>query len=263
MAVRKTSTKTSPKTSSKTVTKTSATVARPKTTVKRKTTRKTSPQTEPVVTISEMNESTVSGSARDRISSLRNNRYFLPLVLVILVLVLGYLFAKWAIIAFVDYRPITRFALYNQLDQKFGDGIKEQMISEALIKNEASKRGVSVSEDDVNAEFKKYEDQLGSKDALESALKAQNIPLDDFRNQLKIQLLIKKMFGQNVSVTDEEINQQYEQNKEQYQATATEDASATAKIHDQIKDQLTQQKISENFRKWLADAQKSNRVIRY
>ncbi len=245
MAVRKTSTKKTATTPKKTV---------------RKSVRKTE-MMEPVLT-QEMTEATVSRFPQSVSGFMENRKLVLSILGLLALLLLGYLFAKWAVIAFVDYRPITRFSLYKQLDQKFGEGIKEQMISEALILSESRKRNVDVSQDEVNAEYKKYEDQLGSKDALESALKAQNIAIDDFRNQLRIQLLIKKMFGQGVNVSDEEVNKYYEENKEQYQATS-EDASSTAKLHDQIKDQLVQQKVSEAFRKWLGETQKSNRVVRY
>jgi hypothetical protein len=181
-------------------------------------------------------------------------------IILLVVLFLGYLLYRWAVIAWVDGKPITRFALYNELETRYGQTAKDQLISEALINNEARNRHVTVSEDEVNGEIKKYEEQLGGTDNLKSALQMQGLGLEDFKKNLRIQLVIKKMFADQSVVTDQDVIAYFEENKAQFPPEDIESGTPSANLRDQISDQLKQQKLSETFRKWLDEAQKGTRV---
>ena len=67
-----------------------------------------------------------------------------------LLVVLGYLLSRFFVIAWVDNKPITRAEFYNNLDKRYGKDLREQMIVEKLLDNEAERRNVSVSNDELN-----------------------------------------------------------------------------------------------------------------
>ncbi|MBI3485555.1 SurA N-terminal domain-containing protein [Candidatus Daviesbacteria bacterium] len=190
--------------------------------------------------------------------SLPRNKKLPVIVLSVLVLAgLLFLISKWLVFAWVDKIPVTRVELYKRLDARYGKDIKDQIITEQLILNEARNRGVSVSNDEINAEYKKIQDQVGA-EMLTSLLSQQNVNENTFRDQLKFQILVRKMFSQNVSVSDDEVNKVIEQ-----QASGSANpAPVDDKQKQEIKDQLLQQKISQNFKTWLQGALQSSRVIR-
>ncbi len=183
---------------------------------------------------------------------------FLALLgLVILLLAAG----KFFIVAWVDKRPITRFEEYKVLEQRYGKDVKEQLIVEKLVFIEAGKRGIKVSNQELNNEIRKIEGEQGGKDNLNQALQAQGITQEEFKKLVSLQILRQRMFGNNVNVSDDEINKYLQENNQQL--SGTEDASTSARIKESVKQQLLQQKINTEFSNWLKQNLQSSRVVRY
>jgi hypothetical protein len=204
----------------------------------------------------------------DSDSSTRSNRFkfnkkfsFLLLLigLVAIVILLG---NKFFVVAWVDKKPLTRWEYYQSLDKKYGNDTKEQMIVEKLITSEADKRGVSVTSTDIQNEIKKFETEQGGADRLDQILQLQGLSRDDLNRLVKLQLLKQKLFGTDVNVSDQEVTQYMDQNKDQLPDLTTADASTSAQIKSQVQDQLKQQKVNQNFQNWLNSNLQSNRVIR-
>lgn len=163
--------------------------------------------------------------------------------------------SRYLVVAWVDNKPITRFEFYKSLDQKYGKDVKEQIIVERLIDEEAIKRGVRISDNDINNEISKIEKEQGGKEKLDQILQIQNISNTEFRKLVRLQLLRQKMFGQNIEVKDEEVKKFLEENKEQF-------PEVNDQVRNQVKEQLKQQKLGTDFNKWLQDSLKSSRVKR-
>lgn len=168
---------------------------------------------------------------------------------------------KYLVIAWVDGKPVTRFEEYQTLEQRYGKDIREQLIVEKLILSEAAKRGIKVSDQDINNEIKKIEGEQGGKESLNQILTSQGISQEEFRKLVRLQILRQKMFGGNVTVAEEEIDKYIQDNN---QLTAqSEDASATAKLREDVRQQLLAQKVNTAFSDWLKQNLQSSRVIRY
>lgn len=163
---------------------------------------------------------------------------------------------RWMVVAWVDKTPITRMAMYQQLEARYGKDLTEQMVTEALISNEAKNRKVEVSNEEVQSEIKKLEDQQGGADKLDQVLGFQGMTRDELTKQISYQLLIREMFGKDVVISDEEVNQYIESNKEQL-------GEVTEEIRTAIKDQLAMQKIGQAFNTWLTENKSGSRVVRY
>lgn len=177
-----------------------------------------------------------------------------------------FLLYKYFVIAWVDYTPVLRTKFYEQLEAKYGAELKDQMITEQLILNEAKRRNVSVSEEEVSAEVKKLEDQQGGADKLTQILQFQGISMEELRKQLMFQSLIKKMFGENINITDEEINKYIAENESLRGAAANEQSSSANdqgdRLREQAREQLQLEKIGQAFNTWLTEARDSKRVVR-
>ena len=181
----------------------------------------------------------------------------LIVIAIIMAVLIGIIIAvyKYLVIAWVDSKPITRMSYYQQLEGKYGEEIKDQLITESLIESEAKRRNVVVGAEEVDAELKKVEDQQGGADKLAQILQIQGISMEEVRKQLQYQLLIKKMFGQNVTVSDEELNAYLDSNKDRF-------PEMTDAIKAEVREQLKLQKISQDFSTWLNEAKSSDRIVR-
>jgi len=184
------------------------------------------------------------------------------LVLIILLGGVGYFGYQHLVLAWVDNTPITRYTLYKQLEEKYGKGFTEQLISESLIIKESQAKGVEVTDVDIDPEIKKIEDSQGGADKLKQAIETQNVTMLQLRNQIKYKLLIDKSFGKDVTITEQEVNEYIEKNKDQMPPLEGMPASESAKLKQQISDSLKSEKVNKTFEDWLRESLQSSRVKR-
>ncbi len=169
-------------------------------------------------------------------------------VILLLILILPHLAIAW-----VDNKPITIFEYYKDLDSKYGTQEKQQLVSERLVEDEASNRGIIVSDAQVNSDFQQAVTQASGSANLDQLLSQQGLNETDFRQQLRLQDLIKKMFAQQATVSSQEVDQYIVQNQDQF-------PTVDAATKQQVEQQLSQQKLISAFQSWLQMAQQSSRV---
>lgn len=227
-----------------------------KKTKSKKTVTKKAKTVKQVENLVESSVSKVSDPLSSNVRLLRKKRFLVPLIVLVILALLGYIGYKYAFVAWVGSVPITRWDYYNKLDKEYGEKFKEQLITETLIMNEAKKRNVSVSDEEINSEIKKFEDEQGSPEKLDEFLSFQGITRDELKKQIKYQTLIKKMFGENINVSDEEVNKYIEENEAQL-----------GEINDQTKNSVREQlkfdKTRQAFLDWFNTAKEDKSVVRF
>ena len=142
-------------------------------------------------------------------------------------------------------QPIFAWDYVAKLHQLAGEQILNQLISERVILQEATKNSVSVSPEEFDTEVKKVEDQLTQSGGLDTFLISQSMSRKEFDSQMRLSLLVKKLVETEVSVSDDEINKEYTENATDY--TDMDENQAKQKI--QLN--LREQKIQEEITPWL------------
>lgn len=162
------------------------------------------------------------------------------IVLVIVTLgALAYVYKGFFVAATVDGSPISRLTMIKKLEKVSGKNLLDSLITEKLIQNEANAKKITVSEDEIEAEFKKIEDQLSAQGVtLEQALLGQGMARDDLRQQIILNKEMEKLLADKVNVTDEEVDQ-YIKDK----GVSIPEGQETA-MRGQIKDGLRNQKMN-------------------
>ncbi len=160
-------------------------------------------------------------------------------------------------VAKVNGQPIFKLTLWQKLEKRFGSQMIDEMVNEALIRQEAAKKNIIVSQKDIDKSVKDLEARFKGKEGLDQMLGMQGMTRDDLINQINLQLTIEKIIGGPVKVSDKEINDEYEKNQANY------GEELTAAVKTQIKDQLTQQKTSKAFSDWFAKVKKSAKINKY
>lgn len=201
-------------------------------------------------------------STINKIENISVKKKTIILLSIAILAVLGYLIYKLMIVAWVDNTPITRMQLDKTLEEKYGKDLKEQLISERLISQEAKKRGVNATSQDIDTQIKKIEDQQGGADKLNQLLQMQAMTRKDLTDQIKYQILIEKMFGSDASTTPQEISDYIDKNKDQFADFKDDDSSESAQIKQGVADSLKRQKVGQNFNTWLKQELQGKRVVR-
>ncbi len=187
-----------------------------------------------------------------------NKRTLLLLGTLAVVLGLLYYFKDLFVVATVNGKPITRFEIVNELEKKNGKDVVDNLVTKNLIMQEAAKKNVTVSQDDVNNELAKIEEDLKAQNqTLDQVLQMQGLSKADVEENLRIKLYIERLLADEVQVSDDDAKKYFDENKTMYGKDAKFDD-----VKDQVKDQLKQQKLQEKFQTWLNDL-KANAKINY
>src|SRR3990172_2625847 len=122
-----------------------------------------------------------SVNLKNRLSKIELKNILTAVVVVIIVLVLGLLKNQF-VAASVNGKQINRLELIRELEKREGKRALENLVSEELIMQEAKKKNINVSDEEINREL----------DVIEKSVTAQGQKLDDLlalqgltRQQLK------------------------------------------------------------------------------
>lgn len=178
------------------------------------------------------------------------------LLLLVLAGVLYKRYQGWIFVARVNSKPISRWELTQRLTNRFGEQTLEALIGEKIILAEAQKQGIKVNAEEISAKISELEKNLKGTTSIDEALKIQGISREEFNNQVKIQLSIDKMFGKEVSVSAQEINEFVMANEKAMSATTE------AERIEQAAAELRNNKINQKFIEWFNQAKASATVLR-
>lgn len=182
-------------------------------------------------------------------------------VAILLLALLAFYYRSLFVVATVNGTPITRLAFYNEMESQYGKSTINSLVTKTLVSQEAKKQNISVDDKEIDAELKKQEDfyaKQGQK--LEQLLDNQGWNRDYYKDRIKMQKMIEKLLEKDTKVTDDEIKQYIERSKDQFpEGTDT----TTKEFKENIRQQLKQQKLDQNFQTWITDLQKKASIQYY
>lgn len=188
---------------------------------------------------------------KSKLRQIVNKRNVLILLGVIIVAGVLYYLKGLFVVALVNGQPITRLQVIQELEKRGGQQTVSSLVTQALILQEAKKQGVNVTNTEIDEEVKKVEDSMEEQgQSLDDALVFQGLTRDDFEEQIRVQKLVEKMLAKDIQVSDKEVSDYIEQNKDNIPPDM-EPEEVTSSARQQLKDQ----KLSSRVQEWLADLQ--------
>ena len=176
-----------------------------------------------------------------------SKRLLIVVLVLILILALVYFSRRYLIAVTVNDKFISRLAVLNKLEKQGGKKILETMITQVLIQQEAEKRKIIVNQKDIDGEMKKIEANVSSQGStLDQALQTQGMTKNDLTEEIKIQLMLQKMAGNDIKISDKEIDDFINANKNQ-QGFDKEIPK------EQVATQLKQQKLQQKMQSFITD----------
>lgn len=185
-----------------------------------------------------------------------NRRYLVISAVLLLVLSLAFILKGILIAATVNWWPIPRYLVWQELEAQGGKQILDGLITKRIVLGEAKKAGQLATQSEVDEEVKKISGEIEKQGGtLESALLFQGQTVEQFKEQILLQKTVEKMLSSELNVADEEIKKYFEENKSSFDKGATLESEK-----DSIIATLRREKLTTAFQKWLADAKAKAKI---
>lgn len=182
----------------------------------------------------------------------------IALAIVTVGLVILFVTNKGLLIAgMVNGKPIFRWNLNKILVDRYGKQTLEQMISEELIVEEAAKQGVSVTAADINAKVADVTKGLGPNANLDNLLQYQGMSRSEFENQLRLQLMVQKVLGKDLTITEADVDNYIATNRALLAATEP------AALREEARQTMLDNKIGEKLQGWFSRLKDSAKILRF
>jgi foldase protein PrsA len=167
-------------------------------------------------------------------------------VLTIIAIALYFLYQRYLVAATVNGKTIGRLEVISELEKQGGKKVLDTVITQQLIRDQAKKENISVSQDELDKEMKKIEAGVVAQGGtLEGALAQQGLTKADLVKDVKLQVLVQKLAKvDQIKISDAEVEKYMKDNKAQFPANA-KDKPDTSKIRDLLKQQKAQTMIQE------------------
>ena len=157
------------------------------------------------------------------------------------------------IVATVDGQPIWRPAFEQQIVNKVGQETLDSMIDEKIMSNEAKKRNITVSPEEVTVKITQIEKTLPAGTTLEQALASQKMTMAEFKSRVAFQITIEKLVNSMPKISQKEIDDYIVKNKEFLTST---DAA-------QLKEEATQAINNQKLQTLFADLKKKAKISKF
>jgi foldase protein PrsA len=155
---------------------------------------------------------------------------------------------------FVNGEPVTFAEIARVMRDEGTSNIIDKIISEKIIEIEAKRRNIEVKQEEISAEMQRIQnvaDESGK--TMGQLLKESDMTQAQLEKDVKVRVTLYKILGENVDVTEGEIDYYIDNNKEFY----GDDSEA---VREEVKRLLLEQKISHQSGTWLREAKASSKV---
>ena len=184
-------------------------------------------------------------------------KYLIAALVFVVLGFLVYTFRSVFVAAVVNGYPVSRLEVVREAEKQNGKQVLNTVIRNTLIEQEAKKQHVTVSEKEVTDEIKKVEANLSKQgQKLDQVLAMQGMTKEDLRKLIRLDKLVGKMVGKDVKISDKEVDEYLEANKD----SLPEDQDP-AQLRKAVRTQLQQQQLNQKVRLWLDNLQSKAKII--
>ncbi|MEK3743116.1 peptidylprolyl isomerase [Brevibacillus sp. FSL K6-0770] len=149
---------------------------------------------------------------------------------------------------------ISQHELYEQMKKESGASVMSDLVAIELCRQEGAAQGITVSEQEVDAKVNPIKDKLKTPEKFQQYLKEKNFTNEkELRERIKMILLRDKLLEKAYPVTDEQIKEYYEKNKEKLGKPLEE---ARPEIAEKLQDRNKRKNVDE----WITQLKKKYNV---
>lgn len=146
----------------------------------------------------------------------RNNYRYILIAMALVLVIITTGCGKGEVVAKVDGEAITKDQLYDQLVEQNGEQVLNSLISEKIIELELKKQKIKIGKEEVKEELEKLKEQHGGEEGLNMMIMQYGMDMEDLENNIAMNLKLKKLLGPEIDISEEEMLDYYEENKEAF-----------------------------------------------
>lgn len=185
-----------------------------------------------------------------------NKRNIILALAVVLVLAILALLKNQFIVLSVNGESINRLTLIRELEKQAGKKVLEGLVTNTLMLQEAKKRNITITDNELNAEIKNIDENLKKRgQSLDQVLTLQSLTIDKVKDQIKLNLIMKKLLSDKISVSDKDVSDYIEKNSKLIPQGANPDDTKN-----QVRQQLEQQKLQEEGQELIKSLQDKAKI---
>lgn len=119
-------------------------------------------------------------------------------------------------VAKVDGEKILQTELDEALRDQYGAAVLDTLITNKIVELEAKKQNITVTDEDIQAEYDELVESYGGEDAIKAVYEANGLTEEAVKENIRTYQLTKNVIAASLDITDEEIEQYFEDNKDLY-----------------------------------------------
>ncbi|NRS47460.1 SurA N-terminal domain-containing protein [Brevibacillus sp. HB2.2] len=148
---------------------------------------------------------------------------------------------------------ITQEQMYDKLKKDAGKRVMADIITLELYKQEGAARGITVTDQELDARVNPVKEKMGSPERFQQYLKDKQMTEQELREGVRSVMLRDKLFEKDNPITEEQIKEYYEKNKDKFEGTFEE---ARPKVIEKVKSRNKRN----NMDKWIDELYKKHNV---
>lgn len=196
------------------------------------------------------------GDLKNKVVNPANRKPILIALGVVVFVVLLYLGRGLFIAATVNGQPISRLAVINELEKQSGQPVLDSLITRILVQQAAKEKQIEISNDEIQAEIDRITAEFKEQGQdLNALLEAQGLSQEKFRDEVKIQLIVTKLLGDEAKVTDEEFDEFMVQNPDLFTEDENQEEAKSS-----LRKQLEQQKLAQKYQEWMTNIRSEAKI---
>lgn len=151
----------------------------------------------------------------------KSKKFYLIIAVLITVIIISasIFYSQGQVVARINDETISKEDLYNLLVEQNGQTALDTLIDQSIIKQEAAKQKIVISEQTIDKEIEELEQSYGSEEEFNTALTTYGTTLEQVKEDLAVSLMVEKLLEPEISITEEEMKTYFEEHKEEF-ATA-------------------------------------------
>ena len=168
-------------------------------------------------------------------------------------------------VAVVNGVRVSESKWHKQMENTYGEATAEQLIEEEIIRQEAEKADVTVTEEEVDTRVQEIVDSIGGDDAFQTALEANNLTLAELQDQIELDILMQKLLEPSLEYSEDEVKAFFEQYSDVIFPEETAALEEGEKLnYDDYKTETeevyTQQQVQTESTSWLTEKKTEYRI---
>ncbi|RXZ83362.1 peptidylprolyl isomerase [Paenibacillaceae bacterium] len=126
--------------------------------------------------------------------------------------------ASGGTVATVNGVSISKDKLYDELVSVAGEQALDGLIMKELIDQEFSNAKLTIADEDIDKEYNNFKSGAGSEEEFQMYLMQSGMTEERLRGEMRLRVQLAKLLGPDVTVTDEEVLDFYQQNQSKWGA---------------------------------------------